>query len=146
MDVRLQGGLQGRVERHAAGAVEDKVDVRSHLGGPRFRIAEVVARDVAAQDDDLFVEEIAEAGPVTLAKRRKGRGVFHDVLETQATFPLADRPHHEVHPADLREELEQHPEAHLAQEPRSAKQEDASSGEGFAHVDSGPGVQIGHSG
>ena len=138
VDIGLQGGLQGRVECDPAGAVEDKVDVGSYLRGPFFRIAEVVARDVAAEHDDLFVQEIAETGPVAVAKRRKGRRVLHDFVETHAALRLAGRPHHEVDAPNLREELEQHPETHLAQESRSAEQEDAPPGKGFAHMNAGP--------
>ena len=145
VDVRLERRLERRVERHPPGTVEHQVDVGRDLGGAGFRIAEVVARDVPAEDDDLLVQEIVQRGPVALAQGRERRGVLHDVLEPDPALRLAGGPHHEIDAPDLREELEEHPETDLPQESGPAEQQDAPAGEGFPHVDPGAG-HLGHGG
>ena len=77
--VGAQTAFQSRIESYVAGRVEDDVDVFGDRFGFLFREAEIVFRNVAADDGDFISNKIVERGAVTLAhriKRRRADDVF----------------------------------------------------------------------
>ena len=142
--IRGDGGFERRIEIHPAGTVQDEVNVRCDRRGAIPGITEVLARDVAAEDDDLLVQKIPQTGPVARPEAREGRGVLHQVVEAGAALRFAGGPDHQVDPANFREELEQHPEADLAEKSGAAEQQDAPAGKRLAEVDPRSRLLAGH--
>ena len=72
--VRLERGLERRIEGHAPGGVQEHIDiVRDRLGALGGE-AEVLVGDVATDDDDFLAQELIEVLAVALAQRiERGR-------------------------------------------------------------------------
>src|SRR5262249_21737803 len=96
-----------------------------------FRVAEIVMRDVATQNDQLIAQVLLDVRTIPAAHRVEGGGGEDVVPETLLGIVAGARPNHQVNARDFGESLEEHAERDLPQKAGSADKKDATAFKNF---------------